>query len=405
MQSLSGGYQPFGDQIPWKFSEQFRDDVFPTLSGVRIVRIAVHPNAMRLGYGSRAVELLVSYYERKMILLNEEEDVEIHETPAKITEIAEKVSLLEENITSKANLPPLLVHLSTRKPEQILYIGVSFGLTRDLFRFWRKHGFVPFYICQIPNNVTGEHNCMVLKALNDNAIENSNDNDFVTPFYQDFSQRFVQLLGSYFRDMNYELAMSILAPKLNYETDFDKNENCQINLAGTGTRVDILLPHAMKRLDDYSNNFVDYHTILDLVPILARQYFLGTIPITLSPVQASVLFCMGLQNRNISYIEIDMKPLTVSLDDDLNDGAREAKVSQERIEKETGALVDPDMQKYAIMDNDADFESVLRNGGSKITQGGLFSVRSKKPKVQKQAKEEVIHKRSKRTTKKWKLRS
>ncbi|KAL8138293.1 hypothetical protein V2J09_004294 [Rumex salicifolius] len=58
MTSLSEGYQPHGDQIPWKFCEQFRDTEFPSLSGARIVRIATHPSATRLGYGSKAVELL-----------------------------------------------------------------------------------------------------------------------------------------------------------------------------------------------------------------------------------------------------------------------------------------------------------------------------------------------------------
>ena len=48
IQSLSEGHQPFGDQIPWKFCEQFRDTVFPSFSGARIVRIATHPSAMRV---------------------------------------------------------------------------------------------------------------------------------------------------------------------------------------------------------------------------------------------------------------------------------------------------------------------------------------------------------------------
>ncbi|KAK9271864.1 hypothetical protein L1049_002229 [Liquidambar formosana] len=61
IKSLSEGHQPSGDQIPWKFSEQFRDKVFPSLSGARIVRIATHPSAMRLGYGSTAVDLLKRY--------------------------------------------------------------------------------------------------------------------------------------------------------------------------------------------------------------------------------------------------------------------------------------------------------------------------------------------------------
>ncbi|XP_029130311.1 RNA cytidine acetyltransferase 2 [Cajanus cajan] len=32
IQSLSNGHKPFGDQIPWKFCEHFRDTVFPSLS-------------------------------------------------------------------------------------------------------------------------------------------------------------------------------------------------------------------------------------------------------------------------------------------------------------------------------------------------------------------------------------
>lgn len=45
MKSLSTGHQPAGDQIPWKFCENFQDEDFPSLSGARIVRIARHPDA------------------------------------------------------------------------------------------------------------------------------------------------------------------------------------------------------------------------------------------------------------------------------------------------------------------------------------------------------------------------
>lgn len=48
MKSLSAGHSPSGDQIPWKFCEQFQDKDFPSLSGARIVRIATHPNAMKV---------------------------------------------------------------------------------------------------------------------------------------------------------------------------------------------------------------------------------------------------------------------------------------------------------------------------------------------------------------------
>ena len=47
-QSLSNGHIPSGDQIPWKFCEQYQDTVFPSLSGARIVRIATHPDDMKV---------------------------------------------------------------------------------------------------------------------------------------------------------------------------------------------------------------------------------------------------------------------------------------------------------------------------------------------------------------------
>ena len=62
MKSLSEGHQPFGDQIPWKFCEQFRDIVFPSLSGARIVRIATHPSAMRVIF-IMAVFLIILCYQ------------------------------------------------------------------------------------------------------------------------------------------------------------------------------------------------------------------------------------------------------------------------------------------------------------------------------------------------------
>ena len=40
-----------GDLIPWTIGQQFQDPDFPSLSGARIVRIAVHPGLNRAGYG------------------------------------------------------------------------------------------------------------------------------------------------------------------------------------------------------------------------------------------------------------------------------------------------------------------------------------------------------------------
>ncbi|VAI08816.1 unnamed protein product [Triticum turgidum subsp. durum] len=296
IRSLNEGHAPSGDQIPWKFCEQFQDNVFPSLSGARIVRIAVHPSALRLGYGSAAVKLLSSYYQGEMTVFKDAEEIE--EPDVTISEAAEKASLLEESIKPRANLPPLLVNLEDRHPEKLHYLGVSFGLTQELFRFWRKHSFYPFYVGQIPSAVTGEHTCMALSPLNSDDIKagDSIQLGFLEPFYKDFRQRFRRLLGTSFRHLNFKLAMSVLASKIDFSHHEPSEHDTNITLK---LLRDVLSPHDMKRLEAYSNNLVDYHLILDLVPILAHEYFSEKLPVTLHGAQASVLFCMGLQDKDI----------------------------------------------------------------------------------------------------------
>lgn len=46
-------------------SLQFADHDFAGLSGVRVVRIATHPDFQGMGYGSRALRLLLEYYQGK----------------------------------------------------------------------------------------------------------------------------------------------------------------------------------------------------------------------------------------------------------------------------------------------------------------------------------------------------
>lgn len=103
LNSLSRGKKASGDLIPWTVSEQFQDPDFGGLSGGRVVRIAVHPDYQGMGYGSRALQLLQMYYEGKFPCLEEK----VLETPQEIRTVSsEAVSLLEEVITPRKDLPP-----------------------------------------------------------------------------------------------------------------------------------------------------------------------------------------------------------------------------------------------------------------------------------------------------------
>ncbi len=58
--------------------------------------------------------------------------------------------LLTEKVERRASttLPPLLSRLGERKPEKLNYIGVSFGATPKLIKFWKKAGYLPVYLRQ-----------------------------------------------------------------------------------------------------------------------------------------------------------------------------------------------------------------------------------------------------------------
>jgi N-acetyltransferase 10 len=86
--------------------------------------------------------------------------------PAESIEAVDKdeLPLLEEKLAPRSNLPPLLLRLSERRPERLDYMGVSFGLTQNLLRFWKRAGYVPTYLRQTANNLTGEHSMVMLKV-------------------------------------------------------------------------------------------------------------------------------------------------------------------------------------------------------------------------------------------------
>jgi hypothetical protein len=68
-------------------------------------------------------------------------------------------------------MPPLLQRLSERQPEKLDYLGVSYGVTPLLFKFWKRAGYVPLYMRQTTNELTGEHSCVMLRGLNKNREE------------------------------------------------------------------------------------------------------------------------------------------------------------------------------------------------------------------------------------------
>ena len=60
------GSKPSGDMIPWILSQQYMNSGILNSLGVRVVRIATHPEAVGLGLGSRMLTLIKEFFSGQM---------------------------------------------------------------------------------------------------------------------------------------------------------------------------------------------------------------------------------------------------------------------------------------------------------------------------------------------------
>ncbi|KAI8622823.1 GNAT acetyltransferase 2-domain-containing protein [Chytriomyces sp. MP71] len=301
-----------GDLIPWVMATQFQDDDFSRLNGARVVRIATHPDFVGMGYGVHAIKKLEEYYSGGATKLGLDEDDESKDQQVKrvTDEELEYTTLAKDKIGVRdpASMPPLLLRLHERPPKEHLHwLGVSFGLTAQLQKFWKKGGFVPVYVRQTQNDLTGEHTAIMLKPLLRNASIGSSevistDRKWVSAFSWDFRRRFIDLLGYQFKKFSPLLVLSILEASSNGQFVDNRDELLRY-----------LTPFDLKRLASYTQNLLDYHVILDLIPRLSTLYFLGHLsppepssasnaalkPIHLSPVQSAILVAVGLQRKTL----------------------------------------------------------------------------------------------------------
>ena len=295
------GLKPSGDLIPWTISDHYQDQEFAKMTSIRIVRIACHPDCQRMGYGSKALDLLSQYYEGKFFKL--EEDEEMEET--------------NDEKKGKKKLKPLLNKLEDIKPPFIYYLGTSFGLTNNLYNFWQKNGYKPLYIAMNSNSITGEHSCIMIKPLNEGNIklltEDINNNNqkikWFNPFSIDFKHRLTSLLSFNFNKLNIKLCLSILEPPITTSTanEKDDNDNDDDNLENKKdmkkNEIELFLTKFdFKRMELYSRNMTNYNMIIDLIPIIAHLYFNKKIYVPLSYIQAGVLLGVGLQRKNFDEI-------------------------------------------------------------------------------------------------------
>ncbi|KAF1313273.1 N-acetyltransferase 10, partial [Globisporangium splendens] len=460
---LSRGQRASGDLIPWTVSQQFQDSEFASLSGARVVRIATHPDVTGMGYGSRAIELLTKYYQGEITSDVQTEDDEKKaadkEEEEENDDDEESAKLLKEKIKPRKTLPPLLLPIDERPCERLHWFGTSFGLTLGLHNFWSRAGFKSVYIRQTANELTGEHTAIMLRSLRCDDLPESPASGWLDEFVADARRRFVSLLSYEFSTFPGALSLSLLsdetaAASAKKDGDDASDAPRALQRSATGEIKPeelnmVITPYDVKRLKSYAKNLVDYHMIVDLIPSLARLYFLQRFPdMTLSYLQRAILVSIGLQHQSVDVIQKElgvpsnqllalfnkairkflaqvegvlekqleseqkeqeqkiaklagavakgMKPTEQSLADEMRESASEAKkkMQQEMLEN-------LNLMKYAVRGEDADWDEALTM--STVSADGVVQVKNKKKAESKKNKRDAsevsdkTHKKSKKS--------
>ncbi|THH14726.1 hypothetical protein EW146_g5643 [Bondarzewia mesenterica] len=329
MDGLSRGLRASGDMVPWLVALQFQEGKFALMSGARVVRIATDPDYVnvvhlaescitsttdvlcsisQMGYGARALQALNAYYSREYLNLDEFSRAEPFYPDA--AAIDESTDLLTESliIRSPTAMPPLLQRLTEQKPENLDYLGVSYGLTPQLLWFVgkfssRTDGYVSLYIRQTQSELAGEHSCVMVWGLNSAG-------DGELQWLGEFAKGEVDLSVSIVLEAaNAGVKYLDASPGLefldHYFLDAFLFASLPVELASTELSF-LMTPFDLKRLESYAQNALDYHVILDLLPTVVSLYFeqrLGE-AMRLSAIQSSLLLGMGLQRKSVEEVEL-----------------------------------------------------------------------------------------------------
>ncbi|WUR04213.1 RNA cytidine acetlytransferase (KRE33) [Vairimorpha necatrix] len=247
-----------GNLIPWIVSETNFDSDFIEYLGIRIIRIAVHPDYMSMGYGSYALELLMKWFKTNQ--------------HSSLTRLRIPTNDNENNVMFYDSNEILIPKIS--------WIGTSFGVTERLLNFWKKHELIPICIKQKVSFITGENSIILMKSLDERL------NDKLKKYYKNFKMRFTGQMAYNFRNLSAAICIVLL-----------------FNKVSTGIEDKIIFSEeSCDRIERYCKGTIDILDIIDLLPLIARIYFSDQTNTCLSFLQQSVLLQIGCQQKSLDDV-------------------------------------------------------------------------------------------------------
>ncbi|SBT86636.1 histone acetyltransferase, putative [Plasmodium malariae] len=288
-----------GNLIPYIISDYF-NYYFYNYIGIRIVRISVHPSVQNLNYGSEFLKRISEYYS----LYNSKERT--------------KSRMYKDNIILY-NCKGDNIFFD-EKLKKIDYIGTCFGLTKGLLMFWQKNKFIPIFLKQQKNEITGEYSILMVKHINKQL-----ENVFIN-FYLDFVRSLRNLLSFAFRKLEVFIVFNLLhynssllsnhhechqhtLLKNEYNNALDPNDNndhCSFyddtNCLNEENIFYFFHQNDICRLRRYVNEGRNFYEILYLMTTIATLILFKKVHIDLSFLEYTVLYAVSFQHKTCKEI-------------------------------------------------------------------------------------------------------
>ncbi|KAG0418686.1 RNA cytidine acetyltransferase, partial [Dictyocoela roeselum] len=177
-----------GNLLKNTISDHYDIDKLSDFVGLRIFRIAVHPDFQHKGFGSLAIKKLIKFVDNSNI--------------SSLTTIPgqKNIHQNENNDVLFDNKGPVLPFIE--------YIGVSFGFDHNLYDFWSKNGFWPLYLHHRQNEVSGAYSIIMIHCKG--ADFHSNEDNWVKNINLIFKRRLIGMLGFYFKEFKTEYVWRLI---------------------------------------------------------------------------------------------------------------------------------------------------------------------------------------------------
>lgn len=133
------------------------------------------------------------------------------QTGLRIMRIAVHPEYQQQNIGSW-----MLTQLRTQQDIDFDYIATSYGVTVELLRFWRKNGFVPLRLGANRDQASGTHSLLM--------IDRSTPQPWIEQAYTGFVHHFAGLLYEVFAELDPELIVAILSASAHYFQPEDRRQ-------------------------------------------------------------------------------------------------------------------------------------------------------------------------------------